>query len=223
MPRIKYIRFSNPETIDTLPGIACLDRAPMIFLPLFMFVVASTFSPGGATSLATASGARFGLGRSLPLIFGIAVSLAFVAAIAAFGLGNLIARRASLQVVVKSLGSGYLLWLAWRIARSGAPASGAQLGQPLGLFRAIPLLLLNPKSWAMAVSAAAAFTPLAGSPGALAVLLGLSFGIAASVSLTLWCALGVLLARMLRTPRHWRWFNLSMAALLVLSIIPTWR
>lgn len=194
----------------------------MLLLPLFLFVVASTFSPGGATSLATASGARFGLGRSLPLIFGIAASLAFVAAISAFGLGNLIAERPSLEIAIKLLGSGYLLWLAWRIARSGAAAMGAPLGQPLGLFKVIPLLLLNPKSWAMTVSAAAAFAPLAVSPGGLAVLLAASFGIAASVSLTLWCALGVLLARRLRTPRHWSAFNLCMATLLVLSIIATW-
>ena len=195
----------------------------MLLSPLLLFVFASTFSPGGATSLATASGARFGLGRSLPLIFGIALSLGFVAAITAFGLGNLISERPSLEVAVKLLGSGYLLWLAWRIARSGAPTSGTQMGKPLTLFKTIPLLLLNPKSWAMTVSAAAAFAPLAVRPGGLAVLLGLSFGIAAALSLMLWCALGVLLARMLRTQRHWVWFNLSMAALLVLSIIPTWR
>jgi threonine/homoserine/homoserine lactone efflux protein len=192
-------------------------------LPLFLFVAASTFSPGGATSLATASGARFGLGRSLPLIAGIAVSLAFVAAITAFGLVNLISQQPRLELAVKLLGSAYLLWLAWRIARSGAPTSSAPLGQPLGLVKTIPLLLLNPKSWAMTVSAAAAFTPVASSPGALAMLLGVSFGIAASVSLTLWCALGVLLARLLRTDRHWLWFNLLMAALLVLSIVPTWQ
>lgn len=194
----------------------------MSLLPLFLFVAGSTLSPGGATSLATASGARFGLGRSLPLILGIALSLASVAAISAFGLGNLIAERPSLELAVKVLGSAYLLWLAWRIARSGSPSSSAELGQPLGFYKAIPLLLLNPKSWAMTVSAAAAFTPLAASPEVLALLLSVSFGIAAGVSLTVWCSLGVLLARLLRTHRHWRWFNLSMAALLVVSVVPTW-
>lgn len=194
----------------------------MPFLPLFLFVAASTLSPGGATSLATASGARFGLGRSLPLILGIALSLAFVAAIAAFGLGSVIANRPRMELAVKVLGSGYLLWLAWRIACSGAPASGKQLGQPLSLLNTIPLLLLNPKSWAMTVSASAAFAPLAASPGALALLLGVSFGIAAGLSLILWCCLGVLLGRMLRTERQWGWFNLGMAGLLVLSIVPAW-
>jgi threonine/homoserine/homoserine lactone efflux protein len=50
----------------------------------------------------------------------------------------------------------------------------------------------------------------------------LSFGFAASASLTLWCALGVMLARRLSTRAHWRWFNGVMAALLVALVIPTW-
>jgi threonine/homoserine/homoserine lactone efflux protein len=190
--------------------------------PLILFVAASTLSPGGATTLATASGARFGLLRSLPLILGIACALMLIAALAALGLGELVSERPTLQLAVKLVGSGYLLWLAWLIARSGSPASRAEMGQPMGMPKAMLLLISNPKSWAMTVSAAATFAPIADSPGWLAVLLGLSFGIAAWASLTLWCSLGVLLARMLRTPLHWRCFNALMAALLVLSILPAW-
>jgi threonine/homoserine/homoserine lactone efflux protein len=32
-----------------------------------------------------------------------------------------------------------------------------------------------------------------------------------------------MLARLLRTPRHWRMLNMTMAVLLVASIVPTWR
>lgn len=190
--------------------------------PLALFVIASTLSPGGATTLATASGARFGLARSLPLIMGIACALMVIAALAAVGLGELVAQRPVLEWAVKLAGSGYLLWLAWRIARSGAPASSAEVSQPLGMPKAMLLLISNPKSWAMAVSAAAAFAHLADSPVRLAALLGGAFGLSAWISLTLWCSLGVVLGRMLRTAAHWRGFNLLMAALLVLSIVPSW-
>jgi threonine/homoserine/homoserine lactone efflux protein len=223
MSGIKDIRFSNGRASLTVGHIPLPDEASMpTLLPLFLFVAASTLSPGGATSLATASGARFGLSRSLPLILGIATSLACIAAIAAIGLGNLIAEAPTLEWAVKVAGSAYLLWLAWRIARSGAPSHSTAQSEPLGFANAMALLLLNPKSWAMTVSAAATFSPLAAHPAGLAALLGLSFGIAAWLSLTLWCGLGVLLARWLRTPRHWQRFNLAMAALLVLSIVPTW-
>lgn len=192
-------------------------------LPLLLFVVVATVTPGGATMLATASGGRFGFARSIPLMLGIAFALASLAAVAALGLGKLLLAMPALQTAVKALGSVYLLWLAWRIARSGAPNAGDGPAQPITLVNGFLLLWLNPKSWAMTVGAAASFALLASSPGRLALLLGIAFGVAACASLALWCALGMLLARVLRTPRHWRILNLVMGALLAASIIPTWR
>jgi threonine/homoserine/homoserine lactone efflux protein len=191
--------------------------------PLFLFVAVATLTPGGATTLATASGAHFGFARSIPLMLGIAMGLALLAAVAALGLGRLLLAMPALQTVVKALGSAYLLWLAWRIARNGPPNAGNGPARPVTLVSGILLLWLNPKSWAMTVAAAASFALLSSSPNQLAILLGASFGLAACTSLALWCALGVLLAELFRTPRHWRIFNLAMGALLAVSVIPTWR
>lgn len=192
-------------------------------LPLLLFVVVATVTPGGATTLATASGARFGFMRSIPLMLGIAMGLAVLATVAALGLGGLLLAVPALQTVVKALGSAYLLWLAWRIARSGAPNAGSGLTRPVTLVNGVLLLWLNPKSWAMTVGAAASFALLATSPNRLAILLGAAFGVAACASLALWCALGVLLARLFRTPRHWRILNAVMGTLLAASVIPAWR
>ncbi|WP_246792954.1 LysE family translocator [Burkholderia perseverans] len=192
-------------------------------LPLLLFVAVATLTPGGATTLATASGARFGFRRSLPLVTGIAAALAMLAAVAALGLGGLLLAMPSLQMAVKALGSAYLLWLAWRIARSGPPDAGQGPARPVTLANGFLLLWLNPKSWAMTVGAAASFALVASSPQRLALLLGAAFGVAAALSLTLWCALGVLLARLFRTPRQWRILNLTMGLLLAASIVPTWR
>jgi threonine/homoserine/homoserine lactone efflux protein len=192
-------------------------------LPLLLFVAVATATPGGATTLATASGARFGFVRSIPLMLGIALGLGLLAAVAALGLGGLLLALPSLQTVVKALGSAYLLWLAWRIARSGPPNAGDGPSRPITLVNGFLLLWLNPKGWAMTVGAAASFALLASSPHRLAMLLGAAFAVAACASLALWCALGVLLARLFRTPRHWRMLNLAMGVLLAASLIPTWR
>jgi threonine/homoserine/homoserine lactone efflux protein len=122
-----------------------------------------------------------------------------------------------------SSGSAYLLWLAWRIGRSGPLTAGKGPAQPVTLVNGFLLLWLNPKSWAMTVSAAASFALLASSPSRLALVLGPAFGVAACASLALWCAFGALLARVLRTRHHWRILNLAMGMLLVASIIPVWR
>jgi threonine/homoserine/homoserine lactone efflux protein len=192
-------------------------------MPLVLFVSVATVTPGGATTLATASGVRFGFVRSIPLMLGIATGLASLAAVAALGLGALLLALPSLQMAIKMFGSAYLLWLAWRIARSGPPDAGNGPARPVTLINGFLLLWLNPKSWAMTVGAAASFALLASNPDQLAILLGSAFGTAACAALALWCALGVLLARLFRTPRPWRILNLAMGVLLAASIVPTWR
>ncbi|MDQ0938728.1 LysE family translocator [Streptomyces sp. V1I1] len=192
------------------------------FVSPLLFAVVATITPGGATTLVTASGAHFGFRRSVPLIAGIAIGLATLAAAAAAGLAGLLLAIPSLQLIVTLTGSAYLMRLAWRIGRSGPPSPPTNVPAPTSLIGGMGLLWLNPKGWTMTLGAAASFTAVAGGPFHLAALLGTVFGFAAAVSLTLWCAAGLLLARMLRTNRHWRVLNTVLALLLIASIIPMW-
>jgi threonine/homoserine/homoserine lactone efflux protein len=191
-------------------------------LSLALFAVVATITPGGATTLATASGARFGFRRSVPLMAGIAIGLATLAAVAAVGLAGLLLAAPALQLAMKVAGSAYLIWLAWRIASSGPPHLEKDLVAPTSFIGGACLLWLNPKGWAMALGAAASFAALAEGPLRLAVLLGAAFGMAAIASLSLWCAGGLLLARLLRTERQWRAVNTALGCLLLASLLPIW-
>ncbi|MGF6504963.1 hypothetical protein OKW26_000766 [Paraburkholderia sp. 32] len=152
MYRINIISFHDASTIRTVQ-IRSFDFAPMTsILPLLLFVAVATVTPGGATTLAITSGARFGFVRSIPLMLGIAMGLALLAAL---GLGGLLLTLPSLQTAVRALGSAYLLWLAWRIARSGPPNANNGPARPVSLVNGFLLLWLNPKGWAMTVGAAA--------------------------------------------------------------------
>jgi len=97
------------------------------------------------------------------------------------------------------------------------------MARPTGFLAGVWMLWHNPKGWAMTMGAAASFAALANSPLTLAILLGLTFCVMAALSLTLWCALGQLFARLLRAPWQWRALNIVLACLLLLSIIPMWR
>lgn len=191
-------------------------------LPLALFVVVATITPGGATALATASGAQFGFSRSVPLIAGLTLGLASLAAASAAGLAGLLLAVPALEMVMKLAGSAYLLWLAGRIMRSGAPHQTSGKGRPTSFLGAACLLWLNPKGWAMALGAAASFNGLASGPLLLATLLGTAFGLAAAVSLSLWCLVGQLLARLLQTEKQWRVLNAVLGMLLAASVIPIW-
>jgi threonine/homoserine/homoserine lactone efflux protein len=192
------------------------------FLPLALFVIVSTITPGGATTLATASGAHFGYRRSLPFMCGTAVGLASMAAGAAAGLGGVILAFPSLQLAMKLIGTLYLSWLAWKMARSGPAHLHSNIAKPTRFFGAVWLVWHNPKGWAMTLGAAASFASLAAEPLHLALTLGCSFGLAAILSLSLWCVAGLLLARLLRTDAQWHALNALLGTLLAISIIPMW-
>ena len=192
-------------------------------LPLVLFALVATSTPGMATTLSTASGAQFGFRRSVPLMAGSAAGLATVAAAGAAGLAGLLAAVPSLQLAMKIAGSLYLIWLALKIGRSGPPNLDLAMARPNSFLGGAGLQWMNPKGWAMGLGAAASFAALANGPLQLALLLGAVFGLAAAVSLSLWCVAGALLARLLRTERQWRVLNIALGLLLAASIIPMWR
>lgn len=74
----------------------------------------------------------------------------------------------------------------------------------------------------MTMGAAASFSALASGPAHLALILSLTFGTTASVSLVIWCLAGQMLARVLKSDGQWRALNITLGVLIVLSIIPMW-
>lgn len=129
-------------------------------LPLVLFAITSTITPGGATTLATTSGAQFGFRRTVPLMLGISAGLATLASIAGAGLSGLLMAEPLLQVAMKLAGTGYLLWLAWRIGWSEPANLRTKMVTPLAFAGGVGLLLVNPKAWAMVTGAAASLASL---------------------------------------------------------------
>jgi threonine/homoserine/homoserine lactone efflux protein len=191
-----------------------------LLVSLIVFAVVATATPGGATTLATASGAQFGFTRSVPLIAGIVTGLAT----AGGGLGTIVQSVPELQAGLRITGSAYLLWLAWTIGRLGAPASRkVAAASPIGFFKGLLLLWLNPKGWTMTLAAASAYAGLSDNPLRLALLLSAVFGLAATLSLTLWCMGGRWLSCVLKTEKQWRIANVTLGLLLAASVVPMWR
>ncbi len=80
---------------------------------------------------------------------------------------------------------------------------------------------MNPKAWIIAAGALATYTAQAeGGSLAATLLLATLFGLVALPCLGFWTLIGVGTARVLRTRRALRLFNLAMAGLLVASLVP---
>ncbi|WP_041543524.1 LysE family translocator [Oceanimonas sp. GK1] len=188
--------------------------------PVAGFALAACGTPGPNNMLLASSGTRSGYLASLKLLLGIMLGLQGLLLLTALGLGRLFELWPVLQWGLKLAGSGYLLWLAWRIAMAPPPAAGER---SMRWYQGALFQFLNPKSWLMAISAISGFT-LAGEqywPSALAVLgIFLFFGL---VTGHLWTLLGMRVRRWLHTDTHWRHFNRVMGALTAACVAMIWH
>ncbi len=190
------------------------------------FSVSMAGSPGPNNAMVAASGATWGFARTLPHMLGISIGLAAMLVAVALGAGEVLQRHAWLHDALRWGGGAYLAWLAWRIARADpdpeAASSAAGAGaHPLSFLQGALFQWVNPKAWMVALGAIAAYTDIA-SPGFLtqALLLAAVAFVATLPSVAFWTLVGVGAARVLRTRRAVRAFNLVMAALLAASLLP---
>jgi threonine/homoserine/homoserine lactone efflux protein len=190
---------------------------PDILIALIGFAFITSVTPGPNNMMLMASGANFGLRRTVPHMLG--VSLGFGAMVAVLGLGfdRLITGSPVLSEALKWLSLAYMLWLAWKIAHASRPSEDKAVStRPMTFLQAAAFQWVNPKAWAMALGALSAYA--AGVGGALVV--GLVFALVNLPSVSLWAAMGQGLRRLLASPGRLRAFNWTMAAGLVLSMLP---
>lgn len=122
-------------------------------LIVYMTYVIAAGSPGPSNMAIMNTAMKNGRGPALALAAGVVTMSTCWGFIAATGLSTLLASYANALVVLKVGGGLYLLWLAWRAARSAAtpdkPTDDASAGVPRAwkLYRRGVLMHLgNPKS-----------------------------------------------------------------------------
>lgn len=184
------------------------------------FAVSMSISPGPNNLMVTASGANFGFVRTIPHMLGVSLGFPVMLLAVGLGLGQALQAWPQVHEVLRYVAAGYLLYLAWRIARAGDPGEAEARGRPFSFLQAALFQWVNPKAWVIALSAVATYVSPDGDTLVEILLIGAVFVVAAFLSLAMWAAFGTLIAGALRSPRALRAFNLGMAGLLVLSLVP---
>lgn len=192
-----------------------------LLVALVAFAVAATFSPGPNNIMLMSSGANFGLRRTLPHWGGIILGLVALVLVTGAGLAAVFDLVPGSQMALRIAAVGYLLWLAWKIATASGPAQDQNRGQPMSMAQAAVFQWINPKAWAMALTALGVYAP--GHDFGAVLLVAAVLGLTAIPSGATWICLGQQLRRWLTDAHRMRLFNWTMAGLLVLSIGPLLR
>lgn len=194
-----------------------MSETMLLALAAFCFV--SSITPGPNNMMLLASGANFGFRRTLPHMLGVSLGFAAMVFAVGMGLGSLFKAYPPLYDMLRVVAIFYMLWLAWRIATADGLGERDGTARPMTFLEAVAFQWINPKAWAMALGATAAFvTPDAFVAGVMivtAVFAAINLPCIAS-----WAGFGVVLRRFLDRPWALRAFNVTMAALLVASLYP---
>ncbi|MCJ9670814.1 MULTISPECIES: LysE family translocator [unclassified Neorhizobium] len=189
------------------------------FLALVLFAFTTSITPGPNNMMLFASGVNFGFTRTIPHMLGIGAGFLSLLIAVGLGLGALLHSVPVVYAGLKFAGGAYLLWVAWKIGTSRSLSDGKTGAQPMTFIGAAAFQWVNPKAWVMAVTAMATYTnPEYYLPTVM--LVGLAFAAVNVPSVSTWAGFGSALREWLSVPARLKWFNITMALLLVASLWP---
>lgn len=194
---------------------------------LIAFSFVSSITPGPNNLMLLASGTNYGLRRTVPHMLGVAIGFTLMVMLIGVGLVKLFDRLPMIYLALKVISVAYLIYLSWKIATAAAPAvdndqesaDSASLSKPFTFIQAALFQWVNPKAWAMGLTAVTAYTPQP-HPLASVVLVALVFGTVNLPCITTWVLLGTQIRRFLSDPIKLRAFNIGAALLLLSSLYP---
>ena len=122
--------------------------------------------------------------------------------------------------VLKVISVLFLLYLALKIGITGRTTSKNK-DRPLSFVQAASFQLVNPKAITVIISSVTAFTSTAENVGAEVTMLLIVFATVTICATCTWAVFGTAIARLLTSHTRLRLFNITMALLLVLSLLPS--
>ena len=188
----------------------------LVSVAVFSFVTA--VSPGPNNTFLLSSGANFGLKKSVPYLNGIMAGLIGMMIALAAGLGVIFTTLPLVYQVLKWVGFGYIVWLAFLIVKSTSKSDTGE-AQYIGFWKATTFQFVNPKAWVVIGSFMATMVPV-GSGLGLTAFICLVFLVFTYPGALLWAVAGQVLRDWLSNPLRRRVFNIASAILLVLSMLP---
>lgn len=190
------------------------------YVPLIIFSLACAVTPGpnniSLMMLAAAHGAR----QTIPQYWGIIVGYPAMLFIIGCGLGGMFIKYPIIHTIVKTFGTGYILYMAWKIINATLPMDGGPRGKPVTFIQSLLFQWVNPKGLVTAISAVSAYTNIHSPKPMLQQIVIITFIalIATNVGAVIWIFGGTIVRRLLKHNIHLKIFNYTMGGLLVLSV-----
>ena len=188
----------------------------ILSIALFWFVTA--YTPGPNNVVASYSGFNFGINKTIPHILGVTLGFTSLVIFLVVGLINVFKLFPIIQIVIKYLGTIFLVYLAYKIA-SSTKSTDIERENPVKFIETFFFQYLNPKGVTVAIIVVSTYVEYGENYINYAtqiVLLAFLFSLS---SITLWTFIGKFLRKFATNDKFIKYFNYVMSGLLLLSII----
>ena len=195
----------------------------IIGFTVFSFIAAAT--PGPNNVLLTAAGVSVGLRKGMITLWGIVFGFSVMIFVVSLSIGNILNYIIEYSKYIKFLGAILLIRLAWQIAnaptnmtRSSENESTKQFS--FNFINTALFQWVNPKAWIVVTSLITTYMVSENSVLTQSIFFALIFLVTSTLGCAPWLLLGTALSRFLIHPVRAKVFNISMAVLLIISVIP---
>jgi threonine/homoserine/homoserine lactone efflux protein len=191
------------------------------FTGYLFFAFVTSITPGPNNYLLFAFGKQYGFKQSGKLMLGIFVGFTVLLYIAGYGIGELIAKHRTVELVLKLISSVWLLYLAYALSKLQTSNINDTLPK-VGFYKGFLMQFVNPKAWIMAISGAGAFLPKLGNIHSSVFVFAFSFGIVGVPCMISWVSFGDYISKILTSAKANTILGYVLFGLMLISILFIW-
>ena len=188
----------------------------ILSIALFWFVTA--YTPGPNNVVASYSGFNFGITKTIPLILGVTFGFTSLVFFLTIGLINVFKLIPEIQIIIRYLGTLFLLYLAYKISFSNNTTE-TKKENPVKFIETFVFQYLNPKGVMVAIVIVSNYVDLGENYLSYATQIILLAFLFSGSSITTWTIIGKFLRKFATNDKFINYFNYAMSLLLLLSIV----
>ena len=187
-------------------------------ISLILFGIVASFSPGPNNIVTSYSAYNFGFKKTIPTMLGVISGWTLLSILLLLGSSILFTKFENLQIIIKVLGSIYLLYLAYKIS-FGVAKSGKKIPKPVTFLNTFFFQFINPKSIIAGSTAVSLFVNIQSNYLRDSIIFVFVMFLVAVGSQTAWCLMGSYLRKFATSEKFMSNFNYSMSFLLIVCVI----
>ena len=187
-------------------------------IPLVLFAIAASFSPGPNNIVTSYTSFNFGFKKTIPTMLGVIIGWMLLVIFLQMGSGVIFKKFEEIQIIIKILGSIYLLFIAFKLFKSQNITSSTS-AKPITFLNTFFFQFINPKAIIYALLAISMFVDVQNNYIRDSITLTIVFFFGAVGSQLTWCFIGKYLRKFASSKKFIKNFNYTMSFLLIVCVI----